>query len=75
MNKRKIKEFIKGFKEFSLKNKILFILLLLGVLVICVVLVLLAGVWIVASIYNMIYRLFRIQNLKEIFACIPIILK
>jgi len=73
MNKRKIKEFIKGFKELSLKNKILFTLLLLGVAVLFIGLALLTGIWIVAHILNRIDRLFRLQNLKEVFAFISVI--
>ena len=73
MNKRKIKEFIKGFKEMPLKMKIFFIFLLLGVAVLFVGLALLTGVWIVAHILRGIDRLFRLQNLKEVFAFISVI--
>ena len=73
MNKRKIKEFIKGFKEMPLKMKIFFTLLLLGVAVLFIGLALLTGIWIVAHILRGIDRLFRLQNLKEVFAFISVI--
>lgn len=73
MNKRKIKEFIKGFKEMPLKMKIFFIFLLLGVAVLFIGLALLTGIWIVAHILRGIDRLFRLQNLKEVFAFISVI--
>lgn len=73
MNKRKIKEFIKGFKEMPLKMKIFFILLIPIFLVLCVVMVLLAGLWLIRSIHRVIETYFWTQSFKEVFAFISVI--
>ncbi len=62
MKKKRIKEYIKEFMALSLKQKIVFVLILLGSFIVFVVLIILAGLGIIGFIHKWLERAYWAWN-------------